>query len=88
MAGHSHASNVKHKKDRNDRLKSETFLKLRRKIETIIRKEGNYEKVFALARENSFPKDKVNAIIEKINNKQEADRIFSQLLYSSKFDII
>ena len=88
MAGHSHASNVKHKKDRNDRLKSETFLKLRKKIEMIIRKEGNYEKVFALARENSFPKEKVNAIIEKINNKQESDKVFSQIIYNSDFDIV
>lgn len=88
MAGHSHASNVKHKKDRNDKLKSETFLKLRKKIEMIIRKEGNYEKVFALARENSFPKEKVNSIIEKINSKQEEDKTFSQMIYSSKFDIV
>lgn len=88
MAGHSHASNVKHKKDRNDRLKSETFLKLRKKIELIIINEKNYDKVFALARENNFPKEKVNSIIEKIKNKKPEQNTFYKILYKSKFDII
>jgi transcriptional/translational regulatory protein YebC/TACO1 len=90
MAGHSHASNVKHKKDRNDRLKSETFLKLRKKIESILllQKGEDYDKVFALARENNFPKEKVNAIIEKIRTKQNQNNVFSRFLYKSSFDII
>lgn len=68
MAGHSHASNIKHKKDRKDVIKGKTFLDLRKKIESIIRREKDCEKAFFLARQNNFPKEKVNSIIEKSKN--------------------
>jgi transcriptional/translational regulatory protein YebC/TACO1 len=63
MAGHSHANNVKYRKDRQDQARSQLFLKLRKKIENIIHTEGRItEKVLALARTNQFPKEKVYQI--------------------------
>jgi hypothetical protein len=87
MAGHSHASNVKYKKNRNNKLKGESFLKLRKKLENIYREEGDQNKLIVIARENNFPKEKVNLIVKKIANLQ--DRIiFSRFLYKSDFNII
>lgn len=67
MAGHSHFSNIKHKKDRNNSSKSKAFLKLGDKIRIIIRdgSEASYKKAYSLARENNFPKDKIDSIIRK-----------------------
>ncbi|CAI2192550.1 6388_t:CDS:2 [Funneliformis geosporum] len=39
MAGHSHSANIKHRKDRQDSARSQLFLKVRKKIENIIREE-------------------------------------------------
>lgn len=88
MAGHSHASNVKHKKDRNDKLKSSNFLKLRKKLENLYLEEANYEKLASIARENNFPIEKVKAIIEKINNSQQTAVSFARFLYKSNFQFI
>lgn len=87
MAGHSHASNIKYKKDRNDKLKGENFLKLRKKLENIYLEEGNYDKLVVIARENNFPKEKVNLIVKKIINSQNKI-IFSRFLYKSNFNIV
>jgi transcriptional/translational regulatory protein YebC/TACO1 len=63
MAGHSHSANIKYRKDRQDSARSQLFLKIRRKIENIIREEGEVnEKSLSIARENRFPKEKVYQI--------------------------
>jgi len=63
MAGHSHSANIKHRKDRQDAARSQINLKLRKKIEAMIRQEGQIpEKALSLARESSFPKEKVYQI--------------------------
>jgi transcriptional/translational regulatory protein YebC/TACO1 len=63
MAGHSHSANIKYRKDRQDEVRSKLFLKLRKKIEIIIREEGGVnEKSLSIARENQFPKEKVYQI--------------------------
>jgi len=63
MAGHSHSANIKYRKDRQDSARSKLFLKLRKKIENIIRKEREVnEKVLSMAQENNFPKEKVHQI--------------------------
>jgi transcriptional/translational regulatory protein YebC/TACO1 len=60
MAGHSHSANIKHRKGRQDKLRSQLFLKLRKKITNLIREEGKItNKVLNMARENQFPKEKV-----------------------------
>ncbi|CAJ0764331.1 23828_t:CDS:2, partial [Entrophospora sp. SA101] len=61
--GHSHSANIKHRKDRQDSARSQLFLKVRRKIENIIREEHEVnEKSLSIARENKFPKEKVYQI--------------------------
>ena len=82
MAGHSHSANIKHRKDRQDSARSQLFLKVRRKIENIIREEHEVnEKSLSIARENKFPKEKVYQIWEKIKNgteKNHSERTFYQ----------
>ena len=63
MAGHSHSANIKYRKDRQDSARSQLFLKVRKKIENIIREEHEInEKSLSIARENKFPKEKVYQI--------------------------
>jgi len=63
MAGHSHSANIKHRKDRQDSARSQLFIKVRRKIENILREEHEVnEKSLSIARENKFPKEKVYQI--------------------------
>ena len=63
MAGHSHSANIKHRKDRQDSARSQLFLKVRKKIENIIREEHEVnEKSLSIARENGFTKEKVYQI--------------------------
>ncbi|CAI2162199.1 12439_t:CDS:2 [Funneliformis geosporum] len=72
MAGHSHSSNIKYRKDRQDNARSQLFLKLRKKIENIIREEHQVnEKSLSIARENKFPKEKApyGILIYLENNK-------------------
>ncbi len=88
MAGHSHANNIKHKKGRNDKLKSELFLKLRKKIEAAYNNVSDREKVFSIAREYNFPKEKVNSIIEKFENSRHQDGTFREFLYRGKYEIL
>ncbi|KLL02289.1 MAG: hypothetical protein MRERC_3c154 [Mycoplasmataceae bacterium RC_NB112A] len=70
MAGHSHSANIKWRKDRQDSARSQIFVRLRKKIENILREEGKLsEKPLTLARENKFPKEKVYQIWEKISQE-------------------
>nr|CAG8441139.1 6554_t:CDS:2 [Entrophospora candida] len=85
MAGHSHSANIKYRKDRQDSARSQLFLKLRKKIENIIREKGAVnEKALNLARENKFPKEKVYQIWEKFR----ADREGEHELFSSDKEVI
>ncbi|WNE41170.1 MAG: transcriptional regulatory protein YebC [Mycoplasmataceae bacterium] len=87
MAGHSHSANIKHRKDRQDNARSKLFLKIRREIELILREEREInEKSLILARENSFPKDKIYQIWEKIRNEGKDDNS-SQALYQAPHGI-
>jgi len=87
MAGHSHSANIKYRKDRQDQARGQTFLKLRRKIENIIRHEGKVtSEVLVMARENSFPKEKVYQIFEKL--KSDKKKSFSaRNFYQAPFGI-
>jgi transcriptional/translational regulatory protein YebC/TACO1 len=58
MAGHSHSANIKHRKDRQDNARSQLFLKVRKKIENILREEREInEKTLSIVRETKFPKE-------------------------------
>lgn len=84
MAGHSHSANIKYRKDRQDDARAKLFLKLRKKIENIIREEREVnEKALSIARENQFPKEKVYQIWEKIkeNKENSPSRVFYQTLF-------
>jgi len=87
MAGHSHSANIKYRKDRQDEVRSKLFLKLRKKIEIIIREEGGInEKSLSIARENQFPKEKVYQIWEKIKENKETS--FFRNFYQGSFGIL
>ncbi|MCE8163614.1 MAG: hypothetical protein I3273_05620 [Candidatus Moeniiplasma glomeromycotorum] len=94
MAGHSHSANIKYRKDRQDSARSQLFVKLRRKLENIVREEGKIsEKSLSLARENKFPKEKVYQIWEKIRQeiysaKQKNASFSSRFLYQAQFGIV
>ncbi|HXN54531.1 MAG TPA: hypothetical protein VN854_01025 [Mycoplasmatales bacterium] len=76
MAKHSHFSNVKRKKNRNDKKKSNTFLKLRERIYLILKNEGELgqKKAFSLARDNNFSKRKIEIMIEKLFLKNKKNK--------------
>lgn len=87
MAGHSHSANIKYRKDRQDQARSQLFLKLRKKIENIIRQEGKItSEVLSVARENSFPKEKIYQIFEKIKSDKEQN-FSTRTLYQAPFGI-
>ena len=87
MAGHSHSANIKYRKDRQDSARSQLFLKLRKKIENIIREEGEVnEKSLSVARENRFPKEKIYQIWEKVKNEREINSS-SRAFYQAPFGI-
>jgi len=70
MAGHSHSSNVKYRKDRQNEKLSKLRLQIRKKLELLIRQENKIsEKALSIARENNFPKEKVYQIWEKIKKE-------------------
>src|SRR5688572_21671018 len=88
MAGHSHSANIKHRKDRQDDARAKLFLKLRKKIEIIIREErGVNEKSLSIARENKFPKEKVYQIWGKIQ-EDKGDNSSSRAFYQASFGIV
>ncbi|RHZ37791.1 YebC/PmpR family DNA-binding transcriptional regulator [endosymbiont GvMRE of Glomus versiforme] len=89
MAGHSHSANVKWRKDRQAQVRSQGHQRVRKEIELLIRKEGEIsEKALILAREQSFPKEKVYKIWEKWKQKKnKIDDNFGKL-YQAPFEII
>jgi transcriptional/translational regulatory protein YebC/TACO1 len=88
MAGHSHSANIKYRKGRQDSARSQLFLKIRKKIESIIWEEGEVnEKSLSLARENKFPKEKVYQIWEKVKADKAASNSLSKALYQAPFGI-
>ena len=88
MAGHSHSANIKHRKDRQDSARSQLFLKVRKKIENIIREEREVnEKALSIARENNFPKEKVDQIWEKIKNSGGGNHS-TRAFYQAPFGIL
>jgi hypothetical protein len=89
MAGHSHAANVKWRKDRQAQIRSQEHQKARKKIEILIQQEGKVsEKTLSIAREHSFSKDKVYHIWEKLKQKQTSGENHFRKLYRAPFDII
>lgn len=87
MAGHSHSTNIKYRKGRQDSVRSQLFLKLRKKIEIIIREERKVnEKSLSIARENRFPKEKVYQIWEKFKKEKE-NSSFSRNFFQAPFGI-
>lgn len=88
MAGHSHSANIKHRKDRQDSARSQLFLKVRKRIENVIREEHEVnEKSLSIARENKFPKEKVYQIWEKIKS-EEGKNYSSRALYQASYGIL
>jgi len=86
MAGHSHATNVKWRKDRQNQARGKLHQKTRRDIELLIREEGKLsEKALNIARQNNFPKEKVYQIWEKIKLGKKND--CSQYFYQAPFGI-
>ena len=72
MAGHSHASNIKHRKGAQDAKKAKLFTKLQREI-TVSAKTGQADPEFndrlrnaiIAARTNNMPKDRIDGAIKK-----------------------
>jgi YebC/PmpR family DNA-binding regulatory protein len=72
MAGHSHASNIKHRKGAQDAKKAKLFTKLQREI-TVAAKTGQADPEFnarlrnaiIAARTNNMPKDRIDGAIKK-----------------------
>ena len=88
MAGHSHSANIKYRKDRQDSVRGQLFLKVRKKIENIIQSEHVIsEKVLSIARENKFPKEKVYQIWEKFKENREKNSS-TRVLYQAPFGIL
>ncbi|RHZ36468.1 YebC/PmpR family DNA-binding transcriptional regulator [endosymbiont GvMRE of Glomus versiforme] len=89
MAGHSHSANVKWRKDRQAQVRGQEHQRIRREIELLLRQEGKIsEKALILAREHSFPKEKVYKIWEKWKQKKDkADDYFGKL-YQAPFEIV
>ena len=86
MAGHSHATNVKWRKDRQSQVRGKLHQKVRRDIELLIREEGKIsEKALNIARQNNFPKEKVYQIWEKIRLEKKSD--CSLYFYQAQFGI-
>ncbi|OUW73529.1 MAG: YebC/PmpR family DNA-binding transcriptional regulator [Pelagibacteraceae bacterium TMED216] len=72
MAGHSHWAGIKHKKDRQDKLRSKLFSKLSREI-TVAAKLGakdpdsnpRLRSAIQIARQSNMPKDNISRAIKK-----------------------
>lgn len=65
MAGHSKFSNIKHKKERNDKKRAKLFTKLRREIMVAIN-EGGADPEFNSSLDNAIRKAKSNNMPNKI----------------------
>lgn len=74
MSGHSHSSNIKYRKSRQDFSKSKALQKVRKEIEKLIRLESEIsKKSLIIARKNKFSKSKLYQILENI--KKEKNKI-------------
>jgi len=87
MAGHSHASNIKHRKGAQDAKKAKLFTKLQREI-TVSAKTGQADPEFnarlrnaiIAARTNNMPKDRIDSAIKKATSAGEGDN-FEEIRY-------
>ncbi len=87
MAGHSHASNIKHRKGAQDAKKAKLFTKLQREI-TVSAKTGQPDPEFnarlrnaiIAARTNNMPKDRIDGAIKKATSAGEGDN-FEEIRY-------
>ena len=86
MAGHSHWAGIKHKKGRQDKLRSKIFSKISREI-TVAAKLGskdpaaNHRLIAAIetAKEANMPKDNINRAISR--SEVDKDQNFENLRY-------
>ncbi len=87
MAGHSHSSNIKHRKGAQDAKKAKLFTKLQREI-TVAAKTGQADPEFnarlrnamIAARTNNMPKDRIDSAIKKASTAGEGDN-FEEIRY-------
>ena len=81
MAGHSHWAGIKHKKGRQDKIRSKIFSKISREI-TVAAKLGSKDPnsnhrlraAIETAKDANMPKDNINRAI----NKSDIDKIFNK----------
>ena len=86
MAGHSHWAGIKHKKGRQDKVRSKLFSKLSREI-TVAAKLGDKDpdmnprlrSAIQAARSANMPKDNIERAIDKSSNNAESN--FENLRY-------
>ncbi len=87
MAGHSHSSNIKHRKGAQDAKKAKLFTKLQREI-TVSAKSGQADPDFnarlrnaiIAARTNNMPKDRIDSAIKKATFAGEGEN-FEEIRY-------
>jgi transcriptional/translational regulatory protein YebC/TACO1 len=73
MSGHSAYKNKKHRKGRQDEMRSKLNLQVRRKLELLIRQEGKVsEQALSIAQKNNFPKEKVYQIEKQILGEKKS----------------
>ena len=89
MAGHSAAKNKKWRKDRQCELRSQEHQTARREIELLIRQHKREipKEAFIIAREHSFPKEKVYQIWEKFKNSVSESHS-TRALFQAPFGIL
>lgn len=88
MAGHSHAKNIKHRKDAQDAKKAKIFTKIQREIVSSIKSTGEINQEFnprlrlAILKGRSFnmPKDKIEFAIKKATGEGAGDN-FEEIRY-------
>ena len=86
MAGHSHWAGIKHKKGRQDKLRSKIFSKISREI-TVAAKLGSKDPdtnhrlraAIEIAKDANMPKENINRAISKSENQKGAN--FQNLRY-------
>ena len=86
MAGHSHWAGIKHKKGRQDKVRSKLFSKLSREI-TVAAKLGDKDpdmnprlrSAIQAAKQSNMPKENINRAISKSENNSEEN--FENLRY-------
>lgn len=77
MAGHSHAANIKYRKDRQDQKRGRLFSKLSQKITQAAQKDANTETNSDLrsavdkAKEADMPKENIKRAIKRAKDNQE-----------------